>query len=415
LESDVIEHASIVSGAPLPYDRNVGATIDITGLHLQRNRRLREVMSALDVPALLTADPINIGYACGHRNMTVYGMMGPSRFVMVIAGGPTIMFEFAGCDHLSLGLPAVDEVRTTSTITANSGSAYRTSLERFAAEVASELRRHHPHDLRLAVEKVDFEFTDALRATGVALLDGMAVMLEARRIKQPIELEVMRVATDRVDASVAALEASLHDGVTENEAWAEFHRHLIANDGEYVVARLFQSGPNTFPYFRESSDRPMRSGELVCLDTDATGYLGYAVDFSRTFVCGGGPATAVQRDLFGLAYEQLLHNSMLLADGVTYEAFAAKAWPMPDKHRPFGYYCLAHGLGVSGEHPNVPLVTAGQPYDFAGRFETDMVVCIESYIGDPDTGQGVKLEDEFVITAGGAERISTYPFSDALM
>jgi hypothetical protein len=27
----------------------------------------------------------------------------------------------------------------------------------------------------------------------------------------------------------------------------------------------------------------------------------------------------------------------------------------------------------------------------------------------------VKLEDEFVITPGGATRISTYPFSDSLM
>jgi Xaa-Pro dipeptidase len=392
----------------------VGATIDINRLHLDRHRRLRDVMHELDVPALLTADPINIGYACGHRNMSVYGMMGPSRFVMVIAGGPTIVFEFAGCDHLSRELPAVDEVRTTSTITANSGSAYRTSLDRFAGEVTDALRQHHPHDLRLAVEKVDFEFTDALRAHGLVLLDAMAVMLEARRIKQAIELEVMREATRRVDLAVYELELALHDGVTENAAWAVFHQHLIANDGEYVVARLFQSGPNTFPYFRESGERPMRTGDLVCLDTDATGYLGYAVDYSRTFVCGGASGTATQRDLFGLAYDQLRHNASLLADGLTFHEFALGAWPIPERHRPYGYYCLAHGLGVSGEHPNVPLVAAGQPYDFAGRFETGMVVCIESYIGDPATGQGVKLEDQYVITPSGADRMSSYPFAASL-
>ena len=57
----------------------MNATIDVAALHLERNRRLREVMARLEVPALLTADPINVGYACGHRNMTVYGLMGPSR------------------------------------------------------------------------------------------------------------------------------------------------------------------------------------------------------------------------------------------------------------------------------------------------------------------------------------------------
>ena len=46
------------------------------------------------------------------------------------------------------------------------------SIARFAAEIAAECRRHHPDDVRLAVEKVDFEFTDELRRNGVALVDA---------------------------------------------------------------------------------------------------------------------------------------------------------------------------------------------------------------------------------------------------
>ena len=57
----------------------------------------------------------------------------------MIGGGPTILFEFAGCDHLSSGLAAVDEVRAATTITANSGAGYRRPLAAFAAEVAAEL------------------------------------------------------------------------------------------------------------------------------------------------------------------------------------------------------------------------------------------------------------------------------------
>lgn len=399
-----------------PSVRFVGVdrTIDLTELHEQRNRRLRGVMDALGVPALLTPDPINIGYACGHRNMSVYGLMGPSRFMLVVAGGPTVLFEFAGCEHVSSRLTVVDEVRQAPTMTANSGSAYRASLERFAAEIAAELRQRHPEDLRLAVEKVDFEFSDALRRHGLSLLDATAVLLEARRIKQPLELEVMRVATSRVEDAVTTLETSMHEGMTENEAWATFHRHLIANGGEYVVTRLFQSGPNTFPYFRECGERRIRDGDLVCLDTDATGYLGYAVDFSRSFLCGDVHATPTQRDLYGLALEQLQHNAALLAAGVTYEQFARSAWPMPDAYQPYRYYCLAHGIGVSGEHPNVPIAAAGAPYDFDGMFEPSMVVCVESYIGCAESQQGVKLEDQFLITDTGAERLGSYPFSATL-
>lgn len=392
----------------------MGEATDLIQLHEQRNRRLRDVMDALGVPALLTPDPINIGYACGHRNMSVYGLMGPSRFMLVIAGGPTVLFEFAGCEHLTSQLSVVDEVREAPTVTSNSGSAYRVSLERFAAEIAIEVHHHHPDDARLAVEKVDFELTDAFRRHGLTMLDATAVLLEARRIKQPRELEVMRAATSRVEAAVTTLETSLHEGMTENEAWSQFHGHLIANGGEYVMTRLFQTGPNTFPYFRECGERRIRDGDLVCLDTDATGYLGYAVDFSRSFLCGDVQATATQRDVYGLALDQLQHNAALLAAGVTYEQFARAAWPMPDAYQPYRYYCLAHGIGVSGEHPNVPTAAAGAPYDFDGMFVPNMVVCVESYIGCAESQQGVKLEDQFLITDSGAERIGSYPFSTAL-
>jgi len=371
-------------------------------------------MERRGVPALLTPDPINIGYACGHRNMSVYGMLGPSRFLLVIAGGPTIMFEFAGCEHMSSELSVVDEVRETVTISANSGQNYRSRMESFAADVAAECRRHHPDDVRLAVERVDFEFTDALRANGVGLLDATAVMLDARRIKQPAELEAMRIAIDRVQSAVGELEAGLREGVTENEAWAAFHRDFIARDGEYVVARLFQSGPNTFPYFRESGERAMRAGDLVCLDTDATAYLGYSVDFSRTFLCDAARGTPAQRDLFGLALEQLEHNAGLIAPGMSYDDFAAKAWPMPEQYRPYGYYCIAHGVGVAGEHPTVPIAIAGEPYSFPGEFEPNMVMSVESYIGDPVTHQGVKLENQYLVTDTGIELLTDYPLPASL-
>jgi Xaa-Pro aminopeptidase len=50
-----------------------------------------------------------------------------------------------------------------------------------------------------------------------------------------------------------------------------------------------------------------------------------------------------------------------------------------------------------------------------GAFEPGMVVCIESYIGDPKSAQGVKLEDQFLINEDGAERLTRYPFDPRLL
>jgi Xaa-Pro aminopeptidase len=384
-----------------------------------RQRRLREVMRRRGIAAVLTADPINIIYGCGARNMTIFGMMGPSRFLLLFAQGPSILFEFAGSEHLASGHPTIDEIRPAPGITANSGPGYRNSVKAFAAEIAADCRRQLGHQLSsdavLAVERVDFLVTDSLRHEGLTLLDATEVFLEARRIKQTEEIEVLREAVKRVEHAVGCVEQVLQAGLTEVEVWAAFHHDLIAGGGEYVSTRLLQSGPNTFPYFQEAGERVICDGDLMCIDTDAIGYGGYAVDLSRTFLCGDEKPTSEQRTLYSRAHEQLQHNAALLKPGRSFEEFAKQAWVVPAEYRPYGYYCLLHGLGLCGEHPYIPIYHQDEQYPLPGIFEPGMVVCIETYIGEQCAGQGVKLEDQFLITSSGAELLTTYPFDQRFL
>jgi len=91
------------------------------------------------------------------------------------------------------------------------------------------------------------------------------------------------------------------------------------------------------------------------------------------------------------------------------------AWPVPAINRSYGYYCLGYGLGLCGEFPYVPHHFNGVAYDFEGAFEPGMVICIESYIGDEQHSEGVKLEDQVLITENGAERMTNYPFCQTLL
>lgn len=380
-----------------------------TTLIRQRHARLCAVMRNRGVGAVITSNPINILYATGARNMTVFSLMGPFRFVLVRADGTCVLWEFAGCEHLVQGNPVVGDVRPAPAITSIYGPSYRSDILAFA----KELRAILGDDLRLSVEGFDFEVIDAMRACGIAISDGVEVFSAARLIKQPAEIAVMREAVTRVEAAAASMEAAIAPGASEIEVWAQFHRHLIANDGEYVSTRLFQSGPRTFPYFQEAGPRQMQSGDLVCFDSDALGYLHYGVDFSRTFLCDDTAATAEQKSLYRLAYDQLHHNAALLAPYKSFADFARAAWPIAPQFRGHGYYCLGHGLGLCGEFPYIPHDFGDKPYSFEGQFEPGMVICIESYIGAD--AQGVKLEDQFLITETGAERLTTYPFSAALL
>jgi Xaa-Pro dipeptidase len=371
-------------------------------------------MRRMGTAAILTSDPITISYATGAQNMTVFGMMGPSRFLLLFAEGPCVLFEFSGCNHLATGLSTISEIRSAPGITALAGHTYERQVVQFAKEIASLFHEHLGGGEPLAVHRLDYLVTDALRAARVEVSDAGPVLTEARRVKLDVEIATMREAARRVEAAAAAMAASIAPGRSENEIWADFHQRVIAGGGHYVVTRLLQSGPRTFPYFQECSDRVVQKGDLVAFDADTTGWNGYSVDFSRTWVCGGDKGTAVQRSLHARALEQLHHNAALLGPGVSFESIARNAWPVPDEHKPYGYYCVGHGLGMSGDYPNIALLDPALPYPLHDGLEPNMVICIESYVGSVAAGQGVKLEDQYLITKTGAERMTTLPFDSAL-
>jgi Xaa-Pro aminopeptidase len=47
--------------------------------------------------------------------------------------------------------------------------------------------------------------------------------------------------------------------------------------------------------------------------------------------------------------------------------------------------------------------------------EPGMVVSVESYIGEVGGADGVKLEEEVLITETGIAKLSRYPFNEALL
>ncbi len=381
-------------------------------LYQARLAHLRSVMRARHVPVAVVVDPINILYATGARNMTVWTSRTPARYLLLFADGPAVLYDFFGCEHLARGLPTIDEIRPAL------GLCHVSSLgmpeaagQAFAAEIDARLREHlGPAERRLAVDRFPFQTIDALRALGLQLADADPVFAQARATKQPIELPYIREAVRRVEQAAVELEAHITPGSSEAAVWGAFQNRFIALEGQYSTTRLLQSGERTFPYFQECSARVLQAGDLLCFDTDALGYLGYAVDFSRTFLCGDAPASAVQRQLYARAREQMEWNIALIGPGVAYEEIARKAWPVPPEHQQSRYYAVGHGLGMSGEFPNIPHHRSGTPYPLPGAVQPGMVLCIESYIGAAEAGQGVKLEEQLLVTDHGVERLSRMPF-----
>jgi Xaa-Pro aminopeptidase len=225
----------------------------------------------------------------------------------------------------------------------------------------------------------------------------------------------MRDALQRVAGAVTTMVRGIEPGRREVEIWSDFISPFIASEGKYVSTRLVQSGPRSFPYFQEAGSRRIGAGELLCFDSDAVGYAGYCVDFSRSYLCGDERGNARQLTLHARAREQLEHNVGLIRKGASYRDIAEAAWEVPAEHQDSRYYCIAHGLGMSGEFPNIPHLRRGQPFAIDGEIEAGMVLCVESYIGCARTRQGVKLEEQLLVTDSGVECMSAaVPFDPRL-
>src|SRR3954451_2448460 len=390
--------------------------IDLAAVRSYRLGRVREQMAAQSVDACILLDPGNIRYATGARNMQVFHSRNPARYLFVPQSGPVVLHEFTGCAHLAEGLDTIDEIRPAITASyVAAGGAIQAVESAWARQVADLVREHCGPRAAVGVERVNAGAAQALREEGFHLSDAQAPVERARAIKSTEELKCVRASVRATEVAVARLRAAMRPGLSENELWSVLHQGVIALGGDYVETRLLSSGPRTNPWFQETGDRRLTENELVALDTDVVGCHGYYCDFSRTFHTGPADPTRQQRELYRLAHEQVHHNMEVLRAGMSFREYSERAWRIPERFVANRYYLSAHGCGMTGEYPYLyhAMDFAASGYD--GIIEPGMTICVESYIGEAGGGEGVKLEQQVLITEDGQELLSTFAFEPALL
>ncbi|MCH6587571.1 MAG: aminopeptidase P family protein [Proteobacteria bacterium] len=380
-----------------------------------RLERVRAQLRARDYAGCLLYDPINIRYALGARNMAVWTLHNAARYAFIPTEGPTVLFDFYNCAHLSEGLETVDEVRpAVAWYYFDSGPRAPEKAARWAAEVA-DLVAQGGANKRLAMDHCDPLGATALAGHGIEIHNGQEVMELARAIKSADEIVLMNHAIAVCETAMACMREALEPGMTENELWSILHQVNIALGGEWIETRLLASGGRTNPWFQECGDRVIRPGELVSFDTDLIGPFGYCADISRTYFCGPGRPSDQQRHLYRLAWEQIHANIEVLKPGIGFRELAERSFQMPESCRPNRYSALIHGVGLCDEYPFVPYHEDFEGVGYDGVVEPGMVLCVESYMGEVGGDEGVKLEQQVLITETGTLLLSTYPFEDELL
>jgi Xaa-Pro dipeptidase len=388
---------------------------DVPAMRASRLARVRAQLVECDYAGILVTDPINVRYATDSTNMQVWCLHNPVRYAFVATAGPVIVFDFHGSAHLSDHLELVDEVRPgRGWYFFKSGDRIAEHAEAWAVELADLVGAHGGGNRRLAIDHVNPEGVAALAARGVSVHEGQAVMELARAIKSAEEIKAMRCALATCEAAMQVMQAHLRPGITEQALWAHLHAETIRRGGEWIETRLLASGPRTNPWFQECSSRAIDAGDLVAFDTDLIGPYGYCADISRTWRCGEGRASNAQIDLYRLAREQIAYNLELVRPGLGFRELSERAFALPERYAKNRYSTIAHGVGLCDEYPAIyyPEDAAESGYD--GCFEAGMTICLESYIGAEGGEEGVKLEEQLLITETGAEVLSCYSFEDPL-
>jgi Xaa-Pro aminopeptidase len=398
-----------VEGAEIELGRESSSDVDLERLRAGRLARLQSAMRGRGIEACLFFNQANVRYATGTAVMKVYSEANSVRCAVVAAEGQPILFDHPKAMHISQRI--VDDVRPMPFWEFTDDPSVEASM--WASAVRDALDELGVRDRRLAVDKLGTPALLALLGDGMKLLDTGQVTLDARAVKTPEELAVCEENAAIGFAMLSAFEGSLEPGIREQDLLAVITNELLRRGGEYLISRACVSGPNTNPWNLEATSRAVEPGDLAFVDTDAYGREGYLIDVSRTFLCGDARASAAQRDAYRSALDWITSAAELLRPGIAAGEFAERAPKLPERYVPQRYEVMLHSAGLEDEGPSVAYPGDAQPNP-ERVFEEGMVVCLEAYTGELGGRDGVKLEDQLVITADGSRNLTPYPFCDAL-
>ena len=390
--------------------------IDLRKVRGYRQQRVRAEMASRDIAAVILSDPINIRYASGTRNMQVFSQRNAPARYLLLTQNDAILYEFTGCLHLADGFETITEVRpakTASFVAAGPDIAHREKA--WAKEMADTIAELVGKQATVGLERLNAGASIALANEGIRVVDAQQPVEMARAIKSDEEIKCIEASLRATEIAVGKLRDAIQPGITENALWSVLHQSVIEQNGDYCETRLLNSGPRTNPWFQETASKVIEKNELIALDTDVVGCHGYYSDFSRTFHVGPDKPTETQRELYKTAYEQVHHNMEILRPGLSFVEYAEQAWEIPEKYFDNRYYLSAHGVGMTGEYPYLYHRADFPDAGYHGVVEPGMTLCVESYIGEKDRGEGVKLEQQILVTESGIRLMSQFPFEENLL
>ena len=383
--------------------------INFDKLRSYRLDRVKKELEKNNLEACILFDPVNVRYTLDTVNMSIYNMHNLTRYCFVPINGPVILYEYFNCERLSSHLNLIDEIRPSITWDYfSNGDQAGIQLEKWINEV-KDLSNSFFKSKKIAIDVLNGPAISGLNKVGIEVVDAKSILEQARVIKCSEELKCMKAAIEVAEIGVIKMRKELKAGMTEDELWSILHKTNIEHGGEWIECRILSSGSRTNPWMQESSNKVIQDCEIVSFDTDMVGPYGYCADISRAFVVGN-KFNEEQKKLYLMGVDQINHNSRLIKPGLSFKEFTEKSWNLPEEYYGNRYSCMVHGIGLCDEWPMIRYPTDGGQRE--GYFEKNMTITVETYIGKVGGKEGVKLEQQYLVSENGLELMSHHPLEN---
>ncbi|MEX2356255.1 MAG: Xaa-Pro peptidase family protein [Thermaerobacterales bacterium] len=360
----------------------------------QRIATAESKIGALSADALLVLADAQKGYLSG---VTTGVHIAPGGAVLITEGPEANFYVTSGTDFEQCKIetaPAGFEVKGYFRDQDQSmvGETARLAAELGLRSVAVEARH-------VSMEEFN-RLQHAFQQVGVQLVTVTGVIDPLREVKDAWEIEQIRRANEVNRIAFEHVVQQVKPGVTEWQLAAELESQMLANghgSSRVGFQSIVVSGPRSCLPHGSPSRRALEKGDFVTIDFGAT-WNGYTADTTRTFVVG--KASDRQRAVYSAALDGQLAAIELMKPDVRRRDAPETAAALITE-RGFGGH-MSHGAGGHGIGLEVH---EGPSTGDEGVWVPGNVMTIEPGIYFRDWG-GVRIEDNIVITAGGAENIT---------
>ena len=226
------------------------------------------------------------------------------------------------------------------------------------------------------------------------------VIFRLRRQKDADELRMLQRANDANRAMYQRAREIIEPGVNELDLYNELQAVAVRELGEPLTyfGQDFRANARGGP----PRDREAQAGELIILDL-GVGFRGYYSDNARTLAVDHSP-TDFQQQAWERVREVFAVVESTVEPGASCRQLFEQVQALLDESRPWVFnHHLGHGVGLA-PHEGPHLNPQWDDTFAEGDFFT-----AEPGLYHEDLRHGIRLEENYVVTASGVSRLTDYP------